>query len=81
MIVKNFTDMKWEKHKIRLGLTGDIYVWNDRFVESLASHKKLIPGSTAKSIEEAYLERVNYEAALEQLRKEQAMNSEVVENG
>ena len=67
MIVKNFTDMKIEKHKIRLGLKGDVYIWNDRFIESLESHKKLIPGSTAKSIEEAYIERVNYENAREQI--------------
>ena len=70
MIVKNFTDMKVEKHKIRLGLKGDVYIWNDRFIESLESHKKLIPGSTAKSIEEAYIERVRYEAALEEIRRQ-----------
>ena len=70
MIVKNFTNMNIEKHKIRLGLKGDVYIWNDRCIESLDSHKKLIPGSTAKSIEEAYIERVNYEAACEEIRRQ-----------
>ena len=77
MIVKNFTDAKIEKHKLRLGLRGDVYIWNDRFIESLESHKRLIPGSTAKSIEEAYIERVNYEEACKRIREENA--SEVQE--
>ena len=63
MIVKNFSDMNWEKHKIRLGLKGDIYVWNDHFIESLSSHKRLFPNSTAATIEEAYAERVAFEEA------------------
>lgn len=81
MIVKNFTDMKIEKHKLRLGLRGDVYIWNDHFIESLESHKRLIPGSTAKSIEEAYLERVEYERACEEIRRIQALEHQEVDNG
>lgn len=62
MIIKDLTNMKIEAHKIRLGLKGDVYIWNERFIESLPSHRRLFPNSTATTIEEAYAERVVFEA-------------------
>ena len=76
MIVKNFTDMKIEKHKIRLGLKGDVYIWNDRFIESLQSHRRLFPNSTATTIEEAYEERVAFETEQAQKRREVSENAD-----
>lgn len=75
MIVKNFTDMKIERHKIKLGVKGDVYVFNGVHIESLESHKRLYPESTATTIEEAYAERVAIEARLEAARVSE--NSEV----
>lgn len=60
MIIKNFTDMKIEAHKIRLGLKGDVYVWNGH-IESLDSHRRLYPESKATTIREAYAERARWE--------------------
>jgi len=62
MIVKNFTNMNIEKHKIRLGLKGDVYIWNGH-IESLDSHHKLYPESKATTIREAYAERARFENA------------------
>lgn len=75
MIIRNFTNMAIEKHKIKLGLKGDVYVYNGINIESLESHKQLYPDSTATTIEEAYAERVAFEerakaAALEKMREE-----------
>lgn len=62
MIIKNGTDTKIEETKARLGLSGDVYIYNDHYIESLESHKTLIPTSTATTIEDAEEERVQYEA-------------------
>ena len=78
MIIKNLTDMKIEAHKIRLGLKGDVYVWNERFIESLSSHRRLFPNSKATTIEEAYEERVAYEAEQERKRREVSENADNV---
>lgn len=70
MIVKDGTNPKIEKLKARLGLTGDVYLYNNHFVENLESHKKLIPNSVATNISEAFVERVEYEIEQEKIREE-----------
>lgn len=62
MIVKNGTDAVIEERKRRLNLEGDVYIYEGHFIESLESHRLLIPDSVASTIEEAYDERVEYEA-------------------
>lgn len=61
MIVKDKTNTKIEEMKSRLNLNGDVYLYNEHFIESLESHKKLIPESNVNTIEEAYQERVQWE--------------------
>ena len=61
MIIKENTDNKIERMKRNLNLTGDVYLYNEHFIESLESHKNLIENSTATTIEEAYQERVQWE--------------------
>lgn len=72
MIIRDKTDEIIERRKTRLGLSGDVYIWNGHFIESLDSHKVLIPNSTAQTIEEAYDERVAYEEEQERRRAEEA---------
>lgn len=72
MIYKNNTSADIERHKARLGLTGDVYLIKGVLIESLASHKRLIPESTATTIEEAEAERIAYEAALDEKRAQEA---------
>lgn len=60
---------KIKDYKEKLGIEGDVYIYNDIFIENLAGHKKLIPSSTANTIEEAYEERVAYEEELEEQRR------------
>lgn len=67
MIIKDGTDSKIEGYKKKLGLEGDVYMVG-HFIESLESHKKLIPNSTATTIEEAEVEREKYEEDLETAR-------------
>ena len=61
MIIKENTNAKIEEVKAKLKLTGDVYLYNEHFIESFESHKNLIPNSTAQTIEEAYQERVQWE--------------------
>lgn len=61
MIIKDCVDAVIELHKQKLNLKGDVYIYNNHFIESLQSHKNLIPNSNAQTIEEAYNERVQYE--------------------
>ena len=61
MIIKDKTDSNIERHKQHLGLTGDVYLVDGIFMESLESHKVLIPESKATTIEEAYEERIAFE--------------------
>ena len=75
MIIKDKTNPNIERHKQRLGLTGDVYIVNDLFIESLESHKVLIPTSTATTIEEAEQERIQYEQMKEEERKQLAEES------
>jgi hypothetical protein len=58
MIIKNGTNERIEKIKQKLNLTGDVYLIKDTYIESLESHKKLNPNSTATTIEEAEEERL-----------------------
>lgn len=75
MIIRNNTDPKIEGYKRKMGLTGDVYMVG-HFIESLESHKRLIPHSTATTIEEAETERETYEAEQEQARMLAAANAE-----
>lgn len=79
MIVKDGTNPKIEKLKARLGLTGDVYLYNNHFVENLESHKRLIPNSVATNISEAFVERVEYEIEQEKIREE--MQKEQIAEG
>jgi hypothetical protein len=76
MIIKNGTNANIEKHKQKLGLTGDVYLVNDHFMESLESHHRLFPDSTATTIEDAMAERIAYEQEQERIRLEQAAQAE-----
>jgi|GEM_PF-2918746 len=76
MIIKDGTNANIEKHKQKLGLTGDVYLVNDHFMESLASHRRLFPDSTATTIEDAMAERIAYEQEQERIRLEQAAQAE-----
>ena len=61
MIYKDKTNPDIERMKQQLNLTGDVYIYNEHFIESLESHKNLIHDSTALTIEQAYEERVQWE--------------------
>lgn len=76
MIIKDGTNANIEKHKQKLGLTGDVYLVNDHFMESLASHRRLFPDSTATTIEDAMAERIAHEQEQERIRLEQAAQAE-----
>lgn len=77
MVIKDKTDQSVERHKARLGLTGDVYIINNLLIESLASHKRLIPSSTATTIEEAEQERIAYEAELAEQRRQAQEEAEL----
>lgn len=73
MIYKDGENAVIEKRKERLGITGDVYIYDDHFIENLEGHKAYIgESSTATTIEEAYEERVTYEAEQQRLREEAA---------
>ncbi len=78
-IVRNNTDAKVEEMKLKLNLSGDVYIYNNHFMESLESHKKLFPESSATTIEQAYLERVEYEQEKLRLQQEQAAQNAELE--
>ena len=69
MVIQNQTNEAIERHKAKLGLTGDVYLVKDHFIESLESHKRLFPNSQAKTIYEAEAERVAYEEEQERIRQ------------
>jgi len=56
VIIRDESNLEIEKVKQKLGLVGDVYII-DNIIESLASHKKIVPNSTAKTIEQAEEER------------------------
>lgn len=76
MIIKNGTNSNIEQHKQKLGLTGDVYLVNGHLLESLESHRRLFPDSTATTIEDAMAERIAYEQEQERIRLEQAAQAE-----
>ena len=75
MIVRDGTDPKIEKYKETVGITGDVYIVEDIKIESLESHRRLLSsyGFTprATTIEEAEVERGDFEAELERRRQEE----------
>jgi hypothetical protein len=72
MIIRDGTDEKIERMKYKLGLEGDVYLVGQNYIESLESHKRLIPTSTATTIEEAEQERLALMKAEEEERERQA---------
>lgn len=68
MIVRDGTDPTIEKYKENIGITGDVYIDDERRIESLESHTRLLASygvvSEAGAIEEAEVERVQFEAEL-----------------
>lgn len=66
MIIKDGTNAKIESLKERLGLTGDVYLVGQNYIENLESHKRLLPESTATTIEEAEAERLAFIKAEEE---------------
>ena len=76
MIIKDGTNSNIEQHKQKLGVTGDVYLVNGHLMESLASHRRLFPDSTATTIEDAMAERIAYEQEQERIRLEQAAQAE-----
>lgn len=72
MIIRDGTDEKIERMKYKLGLEGDVYLVGQNYIESLESHKRLIPTSTATTIEEAEQERLELLKAEEEERERQA---------
>lgn len=73
MIIRK-NDTERLKHRQALNLQDeDIYVYKEHFIESLRTHKNLIPNSTATTIEEALAERIAYEEEqrLERIRLSQ----------
>ena len=75
MIIRDGTDPKIEEIKETLGISGDVYIDDANHIESLYSHIRLLTEynypSTATTIEEAELERVDFEAEMERRREEQ----------
>lgn len=75
MIVRDGTDPKIEKYKETVGITGDVYIVEDIKIESLESHRRLLSSfgfaPRATTIEEAEVERADFEAELERRRQEE----------
>lgn len=76
MVIKDNTNPAIERHKERLGLKGDVYIVDGYFIESLETHKQLLPASTATTIEEAEQERIAYEETLAAQRAAQQAEQE-----
>lgn len=76
MIVRDGTDPVVEQYKQNIGITGDVYIDDQRRIESLQSHIRLLSSygvvSTATTIEEAEIERAQFEEDLAAKRAEQA---------
>lgn len=61
MIIRK-NDIERLKHRQAFNLQDeDVYIYNNHFIESLRTHKLLIPNSKATTIEEALEERIAYE--------------------
>lgn len=77
MVVRSGMNSQIEGYKRKLGLRGDVYVVEGHFIESLESHRRLIPDSTAVTIEEAEVERLKHiEAEREMLARLAAESAE-----
>ncbi len=76
MIIPNGTDPNIEKHKQKLGLSGDAYLLDGHLLETLESHKRLFPGSKATTIQEAEAERVAFEEEQARIRAEESAKAE-----
>lgn len=71
MIIKNGANyVGIERLKKKIGLSGDVYIYKNHYIENLATHKKLITESTAITIEQAYEERILWEAEQKRLKLE-----------
>lgn len=75
MIIRDGTNPRVEKIKETLGISGDVYIDDANHIESLYSHIWLLNEnnypSMATTIEEAELERLDFEAEMERRRREQ----------
>lgn len=78
MIIYDGTNPTIEKHKAKLGITGDVYLVDGHFMESLESHKKMFPNTEVTNISQAEAERVIYEQEQRAIREAQAQ-AELVE--
>ena len=76
MIIPNGTDPNIEKHKQKLGLSGDAYLLEGHLLETLESHKRLFPDSQATNIQEAEAERLVYIAEQARIQAEEAARAE-----
>lgn len=72
MIIYDGTNPTIEKHKAKLGITGDVYLVDGHFMESLESHKKMFPNTEVTNISQAEAERVIYEQEQRAIREAQA---------
>lgn len=76
MIIPNGTDPNIEKHKQKLGLSGDAYLLEGHLLETLESHKRLFPDSRATTIQEAEAERIAFEEEQARIRAEESARAE-----
>jgi len=76
MIFRDGENQRIEEIKEKRGISGDVYVYEDHFMESLVSHKRLVPNSTATTIEEAEAERIIFEEELATKRAAEARKAE-----
>ena len=76
MIIPNGTDLNIEKHKQKLGLSGDAYLLEGHLLETLESHKRLFPDSRATTIQEAETERIAFEEEQARIRAEESARAE-----
>ena len=69
-IIRDKTNKVMQRHKTIHGISGDVYVITPgNIIESLASHKKLFPESTATTIEEAGAYHAQYLTNLAEKRR------------
>lgn len=76
MIIPNGTDPNIEKHKQKLGLSGDAYLLEGHLLETLESHKRLFLDSRATTIQEAEAERIAFEEEQARIRAEESARAE-----
>ncbi len=83
-IIRDKTDKTIQRHKTIHRISGDVYlITPGNIMESLESHKKLFPESTATTIEEAGAYHAQYLTDLAEKRRqaaEQAAAEQEAEN-